>query len=153
MLLNLIIRNSLFSKQVKFSCLFLWVFFFCFLFFFGFWMLHELQILCMSYKWESKISRSFNTVLNSVKGHSVVKNLPANPGDTVSITRWGRSPGEGNGNTLQYSCLGESPGQRNSLCPRRVWHDPATKEQHILLKSLHCDERNDIQLSNTPCYL
>ena len=38
----------------------------------------------------------------------VVKNLPANAGDKrdmVSIPRSGRSPGIGNGNPLQYSCL------------------------------------------------
>ena len=34
------------------------------------------------------------------------KNLPANAGDLGSIPRSGRSPGEGNGNPLQYSCLG-----------------------------------------------
>ena len=39
-------------------------------------------------------------------GGSVVKNLPANAGDTDSIPGSGRSPGEGNGNPLQYSCLG-----------------------------------------------
>ena len=38
-------------------------------------------------------------------GGSVVKNLPANAGDTGLITGSGKSPGEGNGNTLQYSCL------------------------------------------------
>ena len=31
-----------------------------------------------------------------------------NVGDTCSIPGWGRSPGEGNGNPLQYSCLGNS---------------------------------------------
>ena len=36
----------------------------------------------------------------------VVKNLPANAGDTGSIPGLGRSSGEGNGNPLQYSCLG-----------------------------------------------
>ena len=38
----------------------------------------------------------------------VVKNLPANAGDTGdmgSILRLGRSPGGGHGNSLQYSCL------------------------------------------------
>ena len=38
----------------------------------------------------------------------VVKNLPANAGDirnTGLIPGSGRSPGEGNGNPLQYSCL------------------------------------------------
>ena len=39
-------------------------------------------------------------------GHSMVKNLPANAGDTGSVSGWGRSLGEGNDNTLHYSCLG-----------------------------------------------
>ena len=41
----------------------------------------------------------------------VVKNPPANAGNTrdmVLIPRLGRSPGEGNGNPLQYSCLKNS---------------------------------------------
>ena len=41
-------------------------------------------------------------------GVSVVKILPANEGDTGLIPGMGRSPGEGNGNPLQYSCLGNS---------------------------------------------
>ena len=36
----------------------------------------------------------------------MVKNLPANAGGVGSIPGLGRSPGEGNGNPLQYSCLG-----------------------------------------------
>ena len=36
----------------------------------------------------------------------MVKILPASAGDVGSIPEIGRSPGEGNGNTLQYSCLG-----------------------------------------------
>ena len=36
----------------------------------------------------------------------MVKNLPANAGDTGSIPGSERSPGIGNGNPLQYSCLG-----------------------------------------------
>ena len=39
-------------------------------------------------------------------GGSVVKNLPANAGNTGSIPGLERSPGEGNGNPLQYSYLG-----------------------------------------------
>ena len=39
-------------------------------------------------------------------GDSLVKNLPANAGDMGWIVELGRSPGEGNGNPLQYSCLG-----------------------------------------------
>jgi len=38
----------------------------------------------------------------------VVKNLPANAEDAGSTAGWGRCPGEGNGNPLQYSCL-ENP--------------------------------------------
>ena len=47
---------------------------------------------------------------------SVVKNPPANAGatgDTGSIPGSGRSPGEGNGNSLQYSCL-ENPTDRGA---------------------------------------
>ena len=39
-------------------------------------------------------------------GSSMVKNPPANAGDKSSIPGSGGSPGEGNGNQLQYSCLG-----------------------------------------------
>ena len=42
-------------------------------------------------------------------GGTVVKNLPANAGDigdAGSIPGLGRSLGGGNGNSLQYSCLG-----------------------------------------------
>ena len=43
-------------------------------------------------------------------GGSVVKNLPANAGDTGSIPGFGRCPREGNGNPLQYSRLGNLMG-------------------------------------------
>ena len=41
-------------------------------------------------------------------GGSVVKNPPAIAGDQGSIPGSGRSPGEGNGNLFQYSCLENS---------------------------------------------
>ena len=44
-------------------------------------------------------------------GGSVVKNLPANAGherDSGSVAGLERSPGGGNGNPLQYSCLENS---------------------------------------------
>ena len=52
----------------------------------------------------------------------VVKNPPASAGDPRdmgSIPELGRAPGVGNGNTLQYSCLEESHGQRSlaGYCP------------------------------------
>ena len=40
--------------------------------------------------------------------NSVVKNLSANSGDVSMILGLGRSPGGGNGNPLQYSCLENS---------------------------------------------
>ena len=46
-------------------------------------------------------------------GSSVVKNLSANAGDMGSILGWGRSPGGGNGNPLQYFCL-ENPMERGA---------------------------------------
>ena len=60
----------------------------------------------------------------------VVKNLPANAGDirkSGSIPGSGRSPREGNGNPLQYSCLGnprtEGPSGLQSTGLQRVGHD------------------------------
>ena len=47
-------------------------------------------------------------------GGLVVKNSPANAGDMGLIPGLGRSPGEGNGNPLQYSCLG-------NLMDRGAW--------------------------------
>ena len=41
-------------------------------------------------------------------GGSVIKNPPANAGVPDSIPGSGRSPGEGTGNPLQYSCLENS---------------------------------------------
>ena len=64
---------------------------------------------------------------------SVVKNPPASAGDANLIPGSGRPPGEGNGNPLQYSCLGK-PMDRSLLgySPwglQRVGHDLATKQQ------------------------
>ena len=70
-------------------------------------------------------------------GGSVVKNPSANAGDVGSIPGLGRSPGKGNVNLLQYSCLGNlmdreawwaSPWGR-----KRVRHDLATKQQQQCL--------------------
>ena len=45
---------------------------------------------------------------------SVVKNLPAKTGAVGSIPGSGRCPGGGNGNLVQYSCLG-------NLTDRGTW--------------------------------
>ena len=44
--------------------------------------------------------------INQLLGGSDGKASPCNVGDLGSIPGSGRSPGEGNGNPLQYSCLG-----------------------------------------------
>ena len=43
----------------------------------------------------------------------VVKNPPANAGDSGSIPGSGRCPGRGNGYPPQYSCLENPQGQRS----------------------------------------
>ena len=64
----------------------------------------------------------------------MVKNLPTNnEGDVNLIPGLGRSPGEGNGNSLQYSYLG-NPMDRGAWWPtihevRCVRYDLATKQQ------------------------
>ena len=56
----------------------------------------------------------------------MVKNLPANAGDTASISGSGRSPREGNGNPLENYCLegpmdrGEESDGLQSMGPQRV---------------------------------
>ena len=44
-------------------------------------------------------------------GGSALKNLPANAGEAGSIPSSERSPGGGNGNQLQFSCLHNSTGR------------------------------------------
>ena len=58
----------------------------------------------------------FNYVMRASQVSPVVKNLPATAGDAReagSVPGSRRSPGEGNGNPLPYSCLGKSHGQRS----------------------------------------
>ena len=61
---------------------------------------------------------------------SVVKNPPASAGDAGSVSRLGRSPGGGDGNPCQYSCL-ENPMDRGAwrAAVQRVGRDLATKQQ------------------------
>ena len=64
-------------------------------------------------------------------GSSVVRNPPVNAGDVSSIPGSGRSPGEGNGNPLQYFCLGNSMDRGasglESMELQRVRYDLATQ--------------------------
>ena len=63
----------------------------------------------------------------------MVKNPSTSAGDAGSIPGLGRSPGEGNGNSLQYSCLGNPMG-RGALWAAvhgvtGIGHNLATKRQ------------------------
>ena len=66
-------------------------------------------------------------------GGSVVKNLSANAGDMSLIPGLGRSPGEGNGNPLQCSCLGNP-------MDRGAWW-----------AAVHGVAKSQTRLSSTPC--
>ena len=60
-------------------------------------------------------------------GGSDGKQSACNVGDSGLIAGLGRSPGEGNGNPLQYSCLEnpwtEEPGELQSMGSQRAGHD------------------------------
>ena len=68
----------------------------------------------------------------------MVKESACNAGGMFLTAGLGKSPGEGNGNPLQYSCLG-NPRDRGALLPsmelQRVGHSLATKQQQQHVKS------------------
>ena len=79
------------------------------------------------------------------RGGSVVKNLPANAGDIGSIPGLQRSPGEGNGNPLQCSRLGNPMGREawwlQSIGLQRVRHDWEQSfiwSQYTFLHNIYC---------------
>ena len=71
------------------------------------------------------ISRSYAM---GFPGGSDSKESACNAGDSGLIPGWGRFPGEGNGNPLQYSCLGNPMDGRalqelQSMSLQRVGHN------------------------------
>ena len=54
--------------------------------------------------WRGKLIMA--TIIMGFPGNSAAKNLSAKAGEEGSIPGLGRSPRERNGNSLQYSCLG-----------------------------------------------
>ena len=73
-----------------------------------------------------------NSSFMGFPGGTVVKNLSANGVDARDadlIPGSGRSPGGGNGNPLQYSCvenpMDSEPGGLQSIGPHRVGHNEA----------------------------
>ena len=60
-------------------------------------------------------------------GGLVVNNPPVNAGDSVLTPGSGRSPGEGNSNPFQYSCLDRGAKQDRVHGVEKVRHDLVTK--------------------------
>ena len=85
-----------------------------------------------------------NTKSRGFPDGAVVKNLPASAGDARevgSIPGLGRSPGEGNGNPLQYPCL-ENPTDREAwwaivqlVAKSQTWLNTAHAHVHKKQKS------------------
>ena len=93
-----------------------------FCFFLAFFPLFQWWLLSLFIIFDLIITRGF-------PGGTMVKNLPANAGDTRdkgSIPGSRRSARGGNGNSLQYCCLGNSmdrePGGLQSMESQRVGH-------------------------------
>ena len=70
--------------------------------------------------------------MEAIQGYGLLrwltgKESASSAGDVTSIPGWGRAPGGGNGNPLQYSCLGnpmtEEPGRLQSMGSQRVGHN------------------------------
>ena len=72
----------------------------------------DLLILCYHANQNWKNIKDFLSFEIDFPGISEVKASACNVGDLGSIPGSGRSPGEGNGNPLQYSCLENPMGGR-----------------------------------------
>ena len=86
-------------------------------------------------------------------GSSVGKESACSAGDLGSISGSGRSPGEGNGKLLQYSCLG-NPMDRGAWQTTvygitRVRHNLATKPPTLVyLNKIICSSHNNHHIMN-----
>ena len=85
------------------------------------------EILCVTFKSEVYFSHPLSLTKLSpaglqrgFPGGSNGKDSTCNERDRGSISGWGRSPGEGHGNPLQYSCLENPHGQR-SMMGHSLW--------------------------------
>ena len=72
---------------------------------------------------------------------NVAQESECNAGDTSSIPGLGRSPGEGNGNPLQYSCLG-------NRMDRGVWWATWGHRVRYNLVTEHVHEQDSEDLLN-----
>ena len=113
-------------------------------------------ILCTEIRWlpnsftlRAQSTEETYTENQGCPGDSVVKKSPANAGDKGSVSGLGRSPGGGNGNPLQYSCLGNPmdhspPGYSVHgillLCHKRVRHYLVIKQKQCFIRLLRSDK-------------
>ena len=113
------------KKKSKASCAAFWIF--C---------LFSITLAKVSYRQnpKSKAKCMFYCDYLGGPGGLVVKNPPASAGDardSSSFPGSGRSPGEGNDNPLQYSCL-ENPMDRGTWCTTLygvAWTEQLTQQQ------------------------
>ena len=61
-------------------------------------------------------------------------------GDLGLIPGLGRSPGEGNGNPLQYSCLENAHGQRTQAGYSPWGHKELDMTERLKTAQLHCNK-------------
>ena len=97
--------------------------------------LSQIDLLNFVIDSESPLSRGF-------PGVSVVKNPPANSGvarDTGLIPGSWRSPGIGNGNLFQYSCL------ENFLDKRTWWYSPWCHKESNTTEYIQVREKQRLQ--------
>ena len=112
--------------------------------------LQSIGLQRVEHDWRDQHMHTFS--LFGFRGGSVVKNLPTNAGEVSSNPGSGRSPGGGNGNPFQYSCLENSmdrgaysPDRLQSIGLQRVRHDWACTPACCLLHplaSLYLSTRN-----------
>ena len=81
-------------------------------------------------------NKAYSSSFSGFPGGTVIKNLPANAGDTrdtSSMPGLGRSPGGGHGHPLQYACL-ENPRDRGSwgYSPWVEESSDVTEHTHII---------------------
>ena len=78
-------------------------------------------------------------------GGSEVKASASNAGDRGSIPGSGRSPGEGNSNPLQYSCLENPMDRERSLAGYSPWgrkESDTTEQLHFTSLQIFCEISN-----------
>ena len=107
-------------------------------------------------EWDFQVLLHFIPYCRASQVALVVKNPPANAGDVgdeCSIPAWGRSPGEGNGNPLQYSYLknpmdgGAWWATVHGAAKRQTWLSTHTHISHVKGAMVSPDRERDMDLT------